>query len=238
LHTQQLKHIAIIMDGNGRWAQAQQLPRFEGHVAGLKAVKRIIQACLDQGVPMLSLFAFSSENWRRPETEVSSLMDLFVQALNQEIEALDKLQVSIRFTGNLTQLSPTLQEMIAQAQQQTEHHQRLRLNIAINYGGKWDILQATQAIAKKILTNELTIDQIDEAQFNQHLSTTGCCDPDLFIRTSGEQRISNYFLWQLAYTELYFTPTAWPDFDESHLLEAIDEFHKRKRRFGRTHHEN
>lgn len=234
LHTSAPSHIAIIMDGNGRWAEAQQLPRYEGHLAGFQAVKKVIQTCVKHHVPVLSLFAFSSENWQRPEAEVSHLMQLFAQALEQEISLLEQHQVSVRFIGNLTQLSPLLQELMARATRQTQHHQRLILNIAVNYGGKWDLLEATKTLVKKALAKELSVDQIDDTHFEACLATAGLPDPDLFIRTSGEQRISNFFLWQLAYTELFFSPVYWPDFDEAHLLEAMEAFRHRDRRFGRT----
>lgn len=233
------KHIAIIMDGNGRWAETQQLPRHEGHIAGLHTAKKIIQSALDQDISILSLFAFSSENWKRPATEVSGLMQLFIFTLEQELASLDQKQIAVRFIGNPAQLSPLLQKLMVQAEQQTQSNKRLILNLAINYGGKWDILEATKKICHKVLAHELSIDDLDENQFDHYLSTTRLPEPDLFIRTSGEQRISNFFLWQLAYTELYFSPVYWPDFNETHFIEAIQAFQHRKRRFGKaSHHES
>lgn len=223
------------MDGNGRWAEAQNLPRTQGHAAGAEAVKRVVKACLTHRVPYLSLFAFSSENWQRPPDEISALMDLFLQALQQEIQELHQNQVKIRFTGYIEQLSPTLQAHIAEAEALTQNNQHLTLNIVVNYGGKWDIIQASKRLAQDVLDQKIPIDAIDESQFANALSTRGLPDPDLLIRTSGEQRISNFFLWQLAYAELYFTPIYWPDFDESSFADALTEFQKRKRRFGKTH---
>lgn len=230
------KHIAIIMDGNGRWAQERGLPRNEGHLAGLQAVKAAVRACVKQNVAVLSLFAFSSENWRRPAEEVTALMELFVQALEEEIAILEQNQVSIRFIGDLTQLSPLLQGMIKGAEKQTAHHNRLSLNIAVNYGGRWDLVQATRALAKAVLNQNLSPDDIDENALSQRLCTAHLPDPDLLIRTSGEERISNFFLWQAAYTELYFTDIFWPDFTEAHMEEAIEAFKQRKRRFGKSSH--
>lgn len=238
MHTTRPKHIAIVMDGNGRWAESQNLPRLQGHIAGVQTVKKIIQACINHNIPVLSLFAFSSENWKRPEKEVAGLMHLFLQALQEELKELHQHQISVRFTGNLTQLTPTLQEHIAQAEQLTQHNTGLILNIVINYGGKWDILQATEQLLKKILSHELSLEDLNETLFSSFLATKHLPEPDLFIRTSGEQRISNFFLWQLAYTELYFTPVYWPDFNETHFNDALQEFEKRQRRFGHIHPES
>lgn len=238
LHTSKPKHIAIVMDGNGRWAESRKLPRLQGHIAGVNTVKKIIQAAIKQKIPVLSLFAFSSENWKRPEEEVTGLMELFLQALQQELNDLHQHQISVRFTGNLTQLTPTLQTHINQAEQLTQHNTGLILNIVMNYGGKWDILQATEQILKKVVAHELSIEDLNESLFTSFLATKNLPDPDLLIRTSGEQRISNFFLWQLAYTELYFSPVYWPDFDESHFHDALQEYEKRQRRFGHIHSES
>ena len=228
-------HLAIIMDGNGRWAQAKNLSRTEGHIAGVEAVKRTIKACLNHHIKIISLFAFSSENWGRPLEEVNALMQLFSDSLSQEANALHEHQVSLRFLGNLSQLSPSLQSQMAQVTQATAHHTRLIVNIMINYGGKWDILQAAQKLAQHLKDHSLEATAFSEDTFASYLSTAALPDPDLFIRTSGEHRLSNFFLWQLAYTELYFTPILWPDFDESHLKAALQDFQTRHRRFGQLH---
>ncbi|MCX7115991.1 MAG: isoprenyl transferase [Gammaproteobacteria bacterium] len=232
MHTSLPTHIAIIMDGNGRWAQAQNLPRHQGHVAGMQAIKQVVQACLKQGISILSLFAFSSENWKRPQEEVNALMALFIQALQSEVEALHQNQVRLRFTGNLTQLPPDLQDYIQQTTALTELNQAMTLNIVMNYGGRWDILQAFKTLAQQVMTNQLSLEQIDEHHVSACLATAPLPDPDLFIRTSGEQRISNFFLWQLSYTELYFSPVHWPDFGEQEINQAIHYFQNRQRRFG------
>lgn len=228
------QHIAIVMDGNGRWAKARNLPRTSGHIAGVETVKTTIQACIKQHIPILSLFSFSSENWNRPQTEVASLMDLFLKALQQEIDALSANQVQIRFIGDLSRFSQSLQDLMQKAREQTQHHQKLILNIAINYGGKWDIVQAARALIESVQKEERVVQSIDEKTFERYLTLDDLPHPDLFIRTGGEQRISNFFLWQLAYTELYFSPVYWPDFDEAQLLLAIKDFKQRQRRFGKT----
>ncbi len=227
-------HIAIIMDGNGRWAKARNLPRHQGHIAGTAAVKNIVQACLKTGGPILSLFAFSSENWERPKEEVNALMALFIEALQSEVEALHHHQVSLRFTGNLTHLAPALQAQIQQSTALTAQNKALTLNIVMNYGGRWDIVEACKALAQQVKNGQLTTEQIDEQQLAAHLATAPLPDPDLLIRTSGEQRISNFFLWQLSYTELYFSPVYWPDFDEAAFNQAIEHFQTRQRRFGQV----
>lgn len=228
------QHVAIIMDGNGRWAEQQGLLRVEGHRAGVNSVKTIIRSCVKQGIRALSLFAFSSENWRRPEQEVAFLMQLFVEALTAEIKELHGNGIRIFFTGDRTILSNELQQEMHSAEELTAQNQHLLLNIVVNYGGKWDITQATQQIAAKVLRHQLNVDDIDEHCIAQHLSMQLLPEPDLFIRTSGEQRISNFFLWQLAYTELYFTDINWPDFGEEAFQQAIDSFRQRLRRYGKT----
>jgi len=228
------QHIAIVMDGNGRWAENRGLLRIEGHRAGVEAVKTVIRCCLESQIPILSLFAFSSENWSRPENEVEFLMQLFIEALSHEVQELHQHGIQLRFTGDRQALSPTLCEQMHAAEELTKNNTRLTLNVVVNYGGKWDIVQATKSIAKKVFAGELTVDAIDEGVLAEALSTHGLQDPDLFIRTSGEQRISNFFLWQLAYTELYFADVHWPDFNADEFQKALASFSRRERRYGKT----
>jgi len=225
------------MDGNGRWAENQGLLRFDGHRAGVAAVKTVIKCCLNHQIPILSLFAFGYENWRRPEKEVEFLMSLFLEALSEEVVELNAQGIALRFIGMRAALSETLQEQMAAAELLTRNNTQLHLNVVINYSGQWDILAATKAIATKVESGELTVDEIDEALFSQHLSTHLFPDPDLFIRTSGELRISNFFLWQLAYTEFYFTSVHWPDFNEDEFNNALISFSQRERRYGKTSHQ-
>ena len=222
------------MDGNGRWAEKQGLPRVEGHRAGVSVVKDIVQCCLEKKIFTLSLFAFSSENWARPTVEVDFLMQLFIQALGREIKELHLHGVRLRFTGNRNQLSQALCEEMRSAEAITEKNDQLILNIVLNYGGKWDIVQAAKTLALQVANGKLLLDDIDEIMFEKSLNTHGLPDPDLFIRTSGEQRISNFFLWQLAYTELYFTDIHWPDFSVSEFEKALACFNNRRRRYGLT----
>ncbi|KGP63074.1 UDP pyrophosphate synthase [Legionella norrlandica] len=226
------QHIAIVMDGNGRWAESRGLPRVEGHKAGLKSVKKIINCCLEKKIPCLSLFAFSSENWSRPMAEVNFLMELFLEALRKEIKDLNNNGIRLRFIGDRDLLSPILQKQMQDAETLTKDNQYLNLNVVVNYGGKWDIVTAAKKIFHAVSEGQLVLDEINEAVFAQFLDTYGLPEPDLFIRTSGELRISNFFLWQLAYTELYFTEVHWPDFDEYQLELALISFGKRARRFG------
>jgi undecaprenyl diphosphate synthase len=228
------RHIAIIMDGNGRWAQKRFMPRAMGHQAGVKTVRRIVEYCAHHKIEVLSLFAFSSENWRRPENEVSLLMALFMATLQREIDKLDRNNICLRFIGDRSAFPEKLQQKMAEGEKQTEKNTALTLVIAANYGGHWDMCQAFQKINQKIVAGELSAQDINEDLVNQHLSTAGLPEPDLFIRTGGEQRVSNFMLWQLAYTEMYFTPTLWPDFDKPSLDEAIQSFKGRQRRFGHT----
>ncbi len=228
------QHIAIIMDGNGRWARKRLLPRFIGHQAGVKAVRQIVEYCVKQNIKVLSLFAFSSENWRRPEEEVSLLMKLFLSTLQSEIDKMHRHNIKLRCIGDRSAFSKPLQDKICQGEAQTQANTGLTLIIAANYGGHWDMCQAAQQVLEKIHTKQLESQTITEALIEQHLSTAGLPNPDLFIRTGGEQRISNFLLWQLAYTEFYFTPTLWPDFGQQSLDEAIQSFRSRQRRFGRT----
>ncbi|PPD40275.1 MAG: di-trans,poly-cis-decaprenylcistransferase [Methylobacter sp.] len=234
LMTTNPRHIAIIMDGNGRWAQKRFMPRAFGHQAGVKAVRKIVEYCALQKVEVLTLFAFSSENWRRPEDEVSMLMGLFLATLQTEINKLDRNNIRLRFIGDRSAFSESLQSKMAEGEAQTQGNDALTLVIAANYGGRWDMCQACQQILDKMATGELPQQAITEELIAQHLSTTDLPEPDLYIRTGGEQRVSNFMLWQLAYTEMYFTPTLWPDFDEQSLEAAIVSFKSRQRRFGHT----
>lgn len=226
------QHIAIIMDGNGRWANRKGLPRFVGHERGLAAVRKIVKACRQQGVQALTLFAFSTENWRRPTDEVNKLMDLFGWALIREVEKLHKNDVQLRVIGELTRFSADIQQKIGDAQHKTANNQGLVLTIAANYGGRWDMLQAVQAWSKA--NPNMPIDALDEAQLTPYLCLHDLPEPELLIRTGGEQRISNFLLWQLAYAEFYFTETLWPSFDAAELDKAIIDFNRRQRRFGMT----
>jgi len=225
------RHVAVIMDGNGRWAKKRFMPRVAGHVKGVELVREMVRACLERGISYLTLFAFSSENWRRPQEEVSLLMQLFVKALEQEVEKLDRNGVRLRIIGDLSRFDSRLQQLIRDAENRTAGNTRLDLTIAANYGGRWDIMQAV---------NQMLAAQPDkregwsESDLDPYLSMSYAPEPDLFIRTGGEERISNFLLWQLAYTELYFTPTLWPDFDTAEFGKAITSYQQRERRFGRT----
>ncbi len=226
------KHLAIIMDGNGRWATKRFLPRVAGHSQGLNTVREIVKECGDLGVEYLTLFAFSSENWRRPAEEVGFLMKLFLTALEKEVSRLDKNNVRLRVVGDLTKFDEQIQERVVQAEEKTAHNTGLNLTIAANYGGRWDMLQAVSACLKA--NPGLTPEGVTEALLTPHLSMSYAPEPDLFIRTGGEQRISNFLLWQLAYTELYFTDLLWPDFDAKALQASFAWYRERERRFGRT----
>lgn len=228
------RHVAIIMDGNGRWATARHLPRVAGHARGADAVRRTVEGCARAGVEYLTLFAFSSENWRRPADEVSVLMRLFVTALEREVSKLRDNGIRLRVIGDLSRFEPRLQELIAQAEASTAANDRLTLTIAANYGGRWDILQATRALLAARPDLAAAPEQLREEHLSEHLAMAWAPEPDLFIRTGGEQRISNFLLWQLAYTELYFTDTWWPDFDQAALERAFESYRTRERRFGRT----
>lgn len=222
------------MDGNGRWAQKRGLLRIKGHSAGVDAVKNVIRGCLAHHIPVLSLFAFSSENWSRPENEVAFLMQLFIEALGREVQELHQHGIKLQFTGDRHALSTTLQEQMKASELLTENNKQLILNIVVNYGGKWDLTQAIKKIALKVKEDDLSIEAINELMVDQSLSTAGLPDPDLLIRTGGEQRISNFFLWQLAYTELYFAEVHWPDFTEDEFKKALANFSTRERRYGKT----
>jgi len=224
------RHIAIIMDGNGRWATKRFLPRVAGHVKGVEAVRGIVEACVERGIEYLTFFAFSSENWRRPADEVSLLMRLFVTALEREVAKMHANGVRLKVVGDLTRFDRDLQQLIANAERKTANNTNLTVTVCANYGGRWDIMQA---VGKMTAANP-GITDFSEEQLVPHLSLAYAPEPDLFIRTGGEERISNFLLWQLAYTELYFTETYWPDFDATALDTAISSYHQRERRFGRT----
>ncbi|WP_306603374.1 polyprenyl diphosphate synthase [Azonexus sp.] len=225
------KHVAVIMDGNGRWAKKRFLPRVAGHVKGVELVREMVRSCLERGVQYLTLFAFSSENWRRPQEEVTLLMQLFVKALEQEVEKLDRNGVRLHVIGDLSRFDPGLQALIRQAEQRTAGNTRLDLTIAANYGGRWDIMQAVNRMAEAFPEKAAAWEEGDIEPF---LSMHFAPEPDLFIRTGGEQRVSNFLLWQLAYTEFFFTPTLWPDFNGEEFDKAILSYQQRERRFGRT----
>lgn len=225
------RHVAVIMDGNGRWAKKRFLPRVAGHVKGVELVREMVRGCLERGIRYLTLFAFSSENWRRPADEVSLLMELFVKALQQEVEKLDRNGVRLRIIGDLNRFEPRLQQLIRNAEEKTAHNDRLELTIAANYGGRWDIMQAVNRMLEASPDRQSGWSETD---LEPYLSMHFAPEPDLFIRTGGEERISNFLLWQLAYTELYFTPTLWPDFDTAEFDKAISSYQHRERRFGRT----
>jgi undecaprenyl diphosphate synthase len=225
------RHIAIIMDGNGRWAKQRLLPRVAGHRRGVETVREVIRGCVDQGVEYLTLFAFSSENWRRPADEVGFLMQLFLRALEQEVAKLHENRIRFRVVGDLSRFEPRIVQLIRDAEAMTANNTRLTLTIAANYGGRWDIAQAVQKLLQAKPTAALAFVPED---LTPHLSMSYAPEPDLFIRTGGEQRVSNFLLWQLAYTELYFTDTLWPDFDRAALGAAIRSYQSRERRFGRT----
>lgn len=226
------EHIAIIMDGNGRWAEKKHLPRVAGHRAGIQTVRNVVTACGHWQIKALTLFAFSSENWGRPKQEVQFLMNLFYSTLIEEIQTLHENKVCLRIIGDRSSLNSDLQQAIQHAETLTAENTGLKLNIAINYGGQWDITEALKKIAEKIEQGLIRSQQITPELISAHLSLADIKDPDLFIRTSGEIRISNFMLWQLAYTELYFTDILWPDFDDAALYQAILAFAQRDRRFG------
>jgi len=228
------RHVAIIMDGNGRWARARMLPRAIGHREGVKSVRRVVEACIDRDIEALTLFAFSSENWRRPSEEVSLILDLFVNTLKKEVDALDRNNVRLRFIGERTAFSDNLRGLIRESEQQTAGNDRLDLVIAANYGGQWDITQACRKLAQRVADGNMSPQDVTAEAIAAALSVPDLPMPDLFIRTGGERRISNFLLWQLAYTELYFTDLLWPEFDAGELDMALLWYANRQRRFGRT----
>ncbi len=227
-------HVAIIMDGNGRWAKARGLPRSAGHKRGAESVRRTVKAAISNGVQYLTLFGFSSENWKRPSEEIHDLMGLLRFYLKSEIKALDKEGVCLRVIGDRTRLEDDIVSLIEDSEKKTATNSRLVLTIALSYGGRAEILRATKAISERVLNGELDLEQIDENTFSEHLYTSKTPDPDLLIRTSGEQRISNFLLWQCAYTEFAFIETLWPDFSEEQFSLAIKDFQSRDRRYGTT----
>ena len=226
------RHVAIIMDGNGRWASKRFMPRVAGHSEGLGAVRKIVEECRRIGVEYLTLFAFSSENWRRPPEEVGFLMKLFLKSLKGEVSRLAENDISLRLIGDLSRFDPAIQEMVKYSEEKTANCRGLTFTIAANYGGRWDILQAMRRFVEA--NPGLKPEQVTEELLQPYFSMAYAPEPDLFIRTGGEQRVSNFLLWQLAYTELYFTDVLWPDFDETELHQAFQWFSQRERRFGRT----
>jgi undecaprenyl diphosphate synthase len=225
-------HVAIIMDGNGRWAKARGLPRVAGHRRGADAVRRVVRSAGELGIPVLTLFAFSTENWTRPADEVNDLMGLLRHYLRNELDELHKNGAKLRVIGNRNGLASDIVRDISDAENRTRGNSRIDVNICINYGARAEILQAIRSLARQVEAGELSADRIDEARFENELLTSGVPDPDLLIRTSGEQRISNFMLWQCAYAELVFVDTLWPDFGKEHLEQAIAEFRRRERRYG------
>lgn len=228
------RHLAVIMDGNGRWAERRNRPRTLGHRAGARAVQVCLEFCLAEGIESLTLFAFSSENWQRPPEEVGALMKLFLRMLDNEVEELHRRGARITFIGERGDFSPVIRQRMAQAEALTAGNRALTLNIAAGYGGRWDIAQAARALAEDVAAGKLSPSAIDEAAISARLSLAGQPEPDLFIRTGGDLRISNFLLWQLAYTEMWFTETLWPDLDATTLRQAVDDFVNRERRFGLT----
>ncbi|AKX52459.1 isoprenyl transferase [Thiopseudomonas alkaliphila] len=228
------RHVAIIMDGNNRWAKKRFLPGVAGHKAGVDAVRAVVEVCAEAGVEVLTLFAFSSENWQRPEEEVGALMKLFLNALRKEVRQLAENGIGLKIIGDRSRFQPELQKAMGEAELQTADNKRLILQVAANYGGQWDIVQAAQRIAREVKAGHVQIDEITPDLLQNCLSTAGVPAPDLCIRTGGEQRISNFLLWQLAYSELYFSPLYWPDFKHTAMREALAAYAQRQRRFGKT----
>ena len=228
------EHIAVVMDGNGRWAENRNLTRVEGHQAGADAAKNLIEQCIKRGIKYLTLFAFSSENWGRPQEEIDALMTLFLDSLQSKTNELHQNKVCIKFIGNTNKFSPELREQINQSHEKTKNNEGLTLIIAVDYSGRWDLEMAFQKIAEKVKAGELNSKDINTDIISKHLQTKDIPDPDLIIRTSGEQRISNFLLWQAAYSELYFTDVLWPDFTTDEFTKALTAYTNRQRRFGLT----
>lgn len=226
------KHVAVIMDGNGRWANAQGLSRVAGHKKGVDSVKSLIRSCINHEIPYLTIFAFSSENWNRPHNEVNALMELLRNALETQTKKLNENGVRLKLLGDLGKFDPQIQDLAKHAEAETANNTKLVFSVAVNYGGRWDIAQACQKIADKVAAGQFSSVAIDEKLISQHLTTAELPDPDLFIRTSGEYRISNFMLWQAAYAEFYFTDILWPDFDEEAFTEALLKYTRRNRRYG------
>jgi len=225
-------HVAVIMDGNGRWANSQGLSRIAGHKRGVDSVKALIKSCLHHEIPYLSIFAFSSENWDRPESEVNALMELLGNALETQTNKLNENGVRLKLLGDMSRFSDKIQTLAIDAQEATAANQKLVFNVAINYGGRWDITQACQKLANRVADGQMLASDINEQAISNELSTAGMPDPDLFIRTSGEYRISNFLLWQAAYSEFYFTDVLWPDFNEEEFTDALIKYTNRDRRYG------
>ncbi len=228
------KHVAVVMDGNGRWAKKRFLPRTAGHHAGVNATREIVENCDQRGIKALTVFAFSSENWKRPEKEVSALMSIFISTLKNEMMKLKKQNVCVKFIGDRTAFPQDLQSVINETEILTADNNGLALTIAANYGGRWDITQACKHLAQKVSSGELSADEIDESLVSEEMCLSDLPEIDLFIRTGGESRVSNFLLWQMAYAELYFTETLWPDFNDASLEKAIEWYGTRQRRFGKT----
>jgi undecaprenyl diphosphate synthase len=228
------RHVAIIMDGNGRWARERLMPRPFGHRSGMKAVREVVEGAIEAGIEVLSLFAFSQENWQRPMTEVSALMSLLEEYIAREADELEERGVRVRMLGDLERLTPPAAAAVERVMSQTAHNDKLTLNLFISYGSRAEILRATQSIAADVAAGRLSPAEVTEEEFEKRLFTAGCPDPDLLIRTSGEQRISNFMLWQVAYTELFISPVLWPDFGRHQLFEAVVDYQARERRFGRV----
>ncbi|MEM7717325.1 MAG: polyprenyl diphosphate synthase, partial [Cyanobacteria bacterium P01_A01_bin.68] len=228
------KHVAVIMDGNGRWAKSRGLPRIMGHKQGVDALKDLLRCCKDWGIEALTAYAFSTENWGRPEEEVNFLMTLFKEVLRRELREMVSEDVQIRFVGNLSALPASLQTEISRSMAQTHTNDAIKFTVATNYGGRQEIIQACRKIAEQVQQNLLQPDEIDESIFENHLYTSGSRDPDLLIRTSGEMRLSNFLLWQMAYSEIYVTNTLWPDFNRQELHLALSAYQQRERRFGKV----
>lgn len=227
-------HIAIIMDGNGRWAKRRGLPRVAGHREGVKSVRDVVEACAQLGVKYLTLFAFSTENWRRPKEEIDTLMKLLIKTLRSETEKLHKNDIKLMAIGDIDSLPKEVRQELKEAMEKTKNNKRMVLNLALSYSGRWEIIEAVKEIARDVKKGKVKIEEIDDKLFSNYLKTAGIPDPDLLIRTSGELRISNFLLWQIAYTELYITDCLWPDFRRKHLYEAIRDYQRRERRFGMT----
>ncbi|MEH2354050.1 isoprenyl transferase [Nostoc sp.] len=228
------QHVAVIMDGNGRWAKRQGLPRIMGHKRGVDALKDLLRCCQDWGIQALTAYAFSTENWKRPQEEVDFLMTLFQRVLRQELREMVEENVQIKFVGNLQDLPRSLQQEISRSMEETKNNRGIRFSVATNYGGRQEILQACQAIAKQVQQGILQPNEINEQVFESHLYTAGITDPDLLIRTSGEMRLSNFLLWQMAYGEIYITDALWPDFDRAEFHRALCAYQQRERRFGKV----
>ncbi|MBT2563517.1 isoprenyl transferase [Pedobacter sp. ISL-68] len=227
------RHIAVIMDGNGRWAKGQGKVRVFGHEQGVLSVKDIVEGCVEVGIEYLTLYAFSTENWNRPKEEVDALMQILISTINKETETLNKNNIKLNAIGNIASLPQECIDDLKEAMEKTAHNEKCTLTLALSYSAKWEILEAAKKIASAVKDNAISLDDINEDLFSSKLTTVNIPDPELMIRTSGEHRISNYLLWQMAYTEFYFTDVLWPDFRREDLFEAIVDYQKRERRFGK-----